>query len=721
MKKIHSTIKALSALLMAGATLAACSSDDIIEQTVLPVTPAQQTYTMTVKAAKGNSAATRALSLEENALSASWATNEHVYVKKENDWASGSLQPQASGTSATLTGELSGISIAADDELTLQYPKKGTISYSGQVGTLEDIAANFDYATADVTVASVSSAGSITTTADANFANQQAIVNFNLKDKATGNDIQATSLTIEAASDKLVLSKGLRGSGDKTYHTGYTATSGTAGFSDEEGYASLVDGNNNTKWCSNEEKKADGAWYVEFQTASAVQVFGYMLRTAADAETYPGRNPTDWVLKGKRSSADDWTVIDTKTANTSLPATNDTEVDFDADNPGTYQYFRFEISGNKSGDIMQLTEMKLFTYVNITNESVYGQLTVSTGGTSSMTVALRNENEGADIYTLTAFVGCNTYTYTTSEAKTFTNGKYYDVTVNMTKSNTVDLSRATGNYTVQDGEILTGTLAGNYKISIADGAKVTLNNLTINGVKNEHYTWAGLTCDGDATITLEGTNKVKGFYDEYPGIFIPKDKTIIIDGTGSLDVSSNGYGAGIGGGYASSVQLCGNIEIRGGTITAFCNSHCAAIGGGTSTCGNITISGGNVTATCNLFGAGIGSGYYTGYGGCGSITISGGTVNATGGSDAAGIGGGRESKCGTITITSGVTTVTATRGSSTQNATTPNSIGVGGKVSLAVSCGKVTIGGTEYWDGSAYVNGGDTYLNTSPLTYTPGN
>ena len=35
------------------------------------------------------------------------------------------------------------------------------------------------------------------------------------------------------------------------------------------------------------------------------------------------------------------------------------------------------------------------------------------------------------------------------------------------------------------------------------------------------------------------------------------------------------------------------------------------------------------------------------------------------------------------------------------------------------ACANTTIGGTEYWDGSAYQNGGDTYLPTSPLTYTP--
>ncbi|MDY6437477.1 MAG: hypothetical protein SPK72_07900, partial [Bacteroidales bacterium] len=64
--------------------------------------------------------------------------------------------------------------------------------------------------------------------------------------------------------------------------------------------------------------------------------------------------------------------------------------------------------------------------------------------------------------------------------------------------------------------------------------------------------------------------------------------------------------------------------------------------------------------------------------------------------------------CASITIANTVTSVTATKG---EFAT--NSIGAGNNG----TCGTVTIGGTIYWDGSAYQNGGDTYLPTSPLVY----
>jgi len=252
-----------------------------------------------------------------------------------------------------------------------------------------------------------------------------------------------------------------------------------------------------------------------------------------------------------------------------------------------------------------------------------------------------------------------------------------------------DLSTISSDYEVKNGEVLTGTLGSNVKISIADGATVTLKDVDINGSgtwKSGEY--AGITCAGNATIILEGTNSVKGFDEDYPGIFAAEGKTLTIQGTGSLNVSSNGIGA-------------------------------AGIGGGEDgACGNIVISGGTITATGGEGAAGIGSGQsYDGNASCGNITISGGTITATGGDDAAGIGSGsgnttsgvnRPSTCGTITITSGVTQVTATKGSGATN-----SIGSGKKS----TCGTVTIGGTEYWDGSDYKNDGDTYLTTSPLTY----
>ena len=233
----------------------------------------------------------------------------------------------------------------------------------------------------------------------------------------------------------------------------------------------------------------------------------------------------------------------------------------------------------------------------------------------------------------------------------------------------VNLSTKDANYTASDGETLTGTLGANVKISIAAGATVILNNVTINGTNGYDYKWAGITCLGDATIILSGTNTVKGFYEDYPGIYVPGSNTVTIKGSGSLTARSNGYGAGIGSGFGIS---CGNIEIQSGVITATGGSYAAGIGAGSgvgtgeSTCGTITISGGTVTATGGEYAAGIGSGYaQTKPSTCGAISISGGTVSATAGALApAAIGKGAvdvgESTCASVTITPGITSLTLT-------------------------------------------------------------
>ena len=125
-------------------------------------------YTMSVLAEKAE-IGTRVLSLTGNTLNANWATTENIYVTDINpasgsigtnaprnaDWASSPLHPTASGASATLTGTFEGLSINQGDLLRLQFPKSGTMSYEGQKGTLEDIAANYDYAVAYVNAAEI--------------------------------------------------------------------------------------------------------------------------------------------------------------------------------------------------------------------------------------------------------------------------------------------------------------------------------------------------------------------------------------------------------------------------------------------------------------------------------------------------------------------------------------------------------------------------------------
>jgi hypothetical protein len=238
------------------------------------------------------------------------------------------------------------------------------------------------------------------------------------------------------------------------------------------------------------------------------------------------------------------------------------------------------------------------------------------------------------------------------------------------------LAALAGDLVLEDGDFVTGTLGGNYKISVADGAKVWFNNVTINGSDDEDYAWAGVTCLGDATIVLEGSNDVCGFAWCYPGIHVPANKTLTIEGMGALSASSHGYAAGIGGGEE---LPCGNIVIDGGTITAT-GAGAPGIGGGYQVaCGNIVINGGTVNSIGGDSSAGIGSAYK---GSCGSISINGGTVTASGKYGSAGIGGAYEGSCGSVSVGAGVTRVVAICGLECDDP-----IGAG----LSGSCGTVTV------------------------------
>ena len=172
-------------------------------------------------------------------------------------------------------------------------------------------------------------------------------------------------------------------------------------------------------------------------------------------------------------------------------------------------------------------------------------------------------------------------------------GELIDETVGSTRTimpqTFIDLATVYENITIDGRTILTGALNSQVKVSIADGAIVTLRDAAItNSMNSKTYSWAGLTCLGDATLILEGDNLVKGFYDEYPGIYVPVGSTLTITGDGSLDVSSQGYAAGIGVGCNLD---CGNIVINGGSITATGGEMASAIGGGKyHSCGDITIS-----------------------------------------------------------------------------------------------------------------------------------
>ena len=252
-----------------------------------------------------------------------------------------------------------------------------------------------------------------------------------------------------------------------------------------------------------------------------------------------------------------------------------------------------------------------------------------------------------------------------------------------------NLSTITEDVVAKNGLTITGTLNKKYKVTIADGATVTLSNATINSsgtTTTETNCYAALTCEGNATIVLYGSSSLQSFYSGCPAIYVPNGKTLTIK--------------------SSTSGSTGKLKALG-TVNA------AAIGAGTmiGEAGNIVIRSGDITAEAlgdNSAGAaGIGGAHMTK---CGDITILGGTVTAKGISKAPAIGAGQSSTCGKITIAGwDVNKITATRG-----ADATYSIG-----KSTSTCGGVYIQKTETEYALVSNDGIKNYKDEATFVYEP--
>ena len=159
--------------------------------------------------------------------------------------------------------------------------------------------------------------------------------------------------------------------------------------------------------------------------------------------------------------------------------------------------------------------------------------------------------------------------------------------------NIVDLSKlGKYTYTAKDGDVLTGKLTNDSAIiHVAAGATITLRNARIEyRMAGYAYHWAGLECEGNATIILEGSNYVMGADIGCPAIYPYQDATLTIKGSGSLEAIGFYNAPGIGSGtLTSGFQYAGNVVIEGGTIIAKGGIGAPGIGTYDNECGNITI------------------------------------------------------------------------------------------------------------------------------------
>lgn len=149
----------------------------------------------------------------------------------------------------------------------------------------------------------------------------------------------------------------------------FTAIAGTAGASDNESYASLIDGkcteSDFSKWCVTGFKSVadggDGA-YIIFSASEPISVTGYSIVTGNDNAEWIDRNPKSWTLYGGNGSvSDSWVVIDSIENDTNLEDKNYASYPYDVNSATTtwYQYFKLEITATQGADVMQMSEFIL--------------------------------------------------------------------------------------------------------------------------------------------------------------------------------------------------------------------------------------------------------------------------------------------------------------------------------------------------------------------------
>ena len=386
-------------------------------------------YSLTVKATMG--ADSKALSLDGNTLNVKWAATDQVSVFPAvyQPIPLGTLTAAASNTgSTTLTGTLK-TAPAVGSNMQLLFPRRYW-DYTGQKGVLlsiddsnNSIEKKYDYALASVAVTDIDKDGNISA-GTAAFESQQAIVKFTLTNSDGLFLIPANSLTIHAASGKILNWKNM----PVPKQNNLNATCYSFQGSDSNLWpVKLIDGNPDTKWFDNVSfTEYGGICTCWFGTGSPVHVDSYTLVASADNSSDPGRTPAEWTLEASNSLSDGYITIATGHNNTAWG--NSEAHSYEVDVPGTYQYFRLNVSSVLEGNALQLGELQLFHY-NLSTE--YGDLTITPDAASSeFTVALRNENDGSDTYTLTANISGNPVQLTKSGV-TFQNGRYYAITLRL--------------------------------------------------------------------------------------------------------------------------------------------------------------------------------------------------------------------------------------------------------------------------------------------------
>ena len=257
------TIKILCGMLLMLA-FTACSSDND-ERADAP-----RFYNVTLTASMGD-AETRALSVDGNVITATFAAGDKVKVVKSDGTEVGELTANTAGASTTLDGNISG-TFSENEVLTFRY-RSATANYDGQVGTLAGIADNQDYAEGTLKVIDPNTnpltfeSNSVTLTA------KQSITKFTFTDGT--NAINVKDFRIIAAG----LVQSIATNGAETLGT----VTGTLTVASSDAYVALRNNSGDKKTYTFIVKDNAGNWHVGTKNAKLTNGKNYTATVALNS------------------------------------------------------------------------------------------------------------------------------------------------------------------------------------------------------------------------------------------------------------------------------------------------------------------------------------------------------------------------------------------------------------------------------------------------------
>lgn len=140
---------------------------------------------------------------------------------------------------------------------------------------------------------------------------------------------------------------------DGTFQSHVTAVSGSTPNPGNEGVDKIADNNSSSKWFAGVTPSAGSPLWAVYNLDSALTVNKYSLTSGNDE---PSRDPKAWQVLGS-SNGTDWTVVDSQSGQSfaDRKVTNT----YTASNPGSYLYYKLNITENNGTNSTQLSDWTL--------------------------------------------------------------------------------------------------------------------------------------------------------------------------------------------------------------------------------------------------------------------------------------------------------------------------------------------------------------------------